>query len=242
MVEGEEMMKKSQSGNMLLESLLAVAIIGMIASAAVPMMKTGRIEESARAIADDMASFQALAAQHFISNRTAYEKAMADGTDANKLCKVGVNPETGAGGTQANSTTQKTCAIDGLMLKYLMAMPKDMNLKNRFGESWVAIFRQVYDKATPPKPTGAVDMLVVSAVVSGTADAVLPDPDRYAEVVSAAAVLGGTGGYIPDADRSTCIAERETSKFEVCGNGWRVKLDDFLSAADLTAFSNRLAK
>ena len=232
---------KRQTGNMLMEALLALAIIGMIASAALPMLKAGQIEESARAVADDMSSFQRIAAQHFISNRSAYEAAMKDGTGADKLCMVGVNPDTGAGGVQANSTTQHTCAIDGSMLKYLLAMPKDMNPTNRFGEAWVAVFRQIYDKETTPKPTGAVDMLVISAVVNGVAAPVVPDAERYSEVVSAATILGGTGGYLPDADRSTCVAQRATSKYEVCGNGWKVKLDDFISAADLTAFSNRLA-
>ncbi|CAN7741894.1 type II secretion system GspH family protein [Acidovorax sp. LjRoot118] len=235
-------MNSNQQGNFMIEALLAVLIVGMMAAATVPMMQEGRIEQNARSAADDMVSFQQAAAQHFISNRSAYETAMKDGTGADKLCKVGIDPVAGTGGMQANSVTKKTCAVDGSMLKYLLAMPDDMNLKNRYGESWVAIYRLIYDTETPPAPTGAVDMLVVSAAVAGApAPQVVPDGQRHKEGLAAAAIVGGSGGLVPDADRATCVASKTAGKYEVCGNGWRVNLSDFVDAPDLAAFSDRLA-
>lgn len=229
-------------GNMLVEAMLAIAIVGFLMTAVLPMIQTAQIEQSARSTADDFASFQTAAAQHFIANRSAYEAAATDGTGADKLCKVGVDPNTGAGGTQANSTTKKTCALDTAMLMYLGALPKSMRTTNRYGESWVAIYRMVYDTAATPAPTGAVDMLTVSAAVTGTPAAVTPDEVRHREIVTGAALQGGSGGFVPDADRAVCTASRAQSKYEVCGAGWKVNLADFVDTPQVTAFGGRLAQ
>jgi hypothetical protein len=232
---------KKQRGSFMFEALLAVLIVGMMAAYAVPMMQAGRIQENGKSTADSFSSFQQAAAQHFISNRSAYEAAMKDGTNADKVCMVGVDPVTGAGGAQANSVTKKTCAIDGSMLKYLKALPADLSLKNRYGESWVAIFRLIYDNQATPAPTGAVDMLVVSAAVAGAAaPQVIPDAERHKENLAAAGLVGGSGGLVPDADRATCVASKTGGKYEVCGNGWRVNLSDFVDPTGVTAFADRL--
>ena len=124
-------MRTIQSGFALSDALLAVAIAGLVTMAALPVLTAGQDEVAARASADDLSSFQQLFAQHFVANRSAYLAAMADGTGAASLCLYKVNIADGSGGTQANSTTLHTCAIDGSMLIYLKAAPANLNLVNR---------------------------------------------------------------------------------------------------------------
>jgi hypothetical protein len=222
--------------------MLAVALMGLVVSAAMPLIIAGQDEVAARSGADDQSSFQQMAAQHFISNRAAYEAAMADGTGAGSLCRVNVNPVDGSGGSQANSVSLHTCAVDTTMLAYLQALPREMRLTNRFGDRWVAIFRQLYDQQNQPKPNGGVDMLIVSSGLGLSAlGPVTPDDRRHREITTAAAINGGVGGYVPDADRSTCVTSRALEKYEVCGNGWKVNLGDFVDAAQVQLFSARLA-
>jgi hypothetical protein len=234
---------RHSKGFALLDTMLAVAVAGLVVSAALPMIIAGEDEIAARSLADDQSSFQQLAAQHFIANRSAYEAAMLDGTGADSLCRVNVNPVDGSGGIQANSLSMHTCALDVTMLAHLQALPRDMRLTNRFGERWVAIFRQLPDRQSLSQPGGAVDMLVVSSGSGpGAPNPVAPDERRYREITSAAAISGGTGGYVPDADRATCVSSRAQAKYEVCGNGWKVNLGDFVDAAMVDLFAARLAK
>ena len=222
------------------EALLTTVIVAAIAAAMMPMIVKNADEKAAKVTADDLSAFQAAASAHFQANRTAYESAMADGTGAANICKVGVDPVTGSGGLQANNTTLHTCAIDGTMLKYLQSLPPNIQPNNRYGEQWVAIFRQVYTTVAPIQPTGGVEMLVVSAKVTGGAAAVVADGRRHSEAMAASEMVSGLGGVIPDTDRSTCVAKRGSSVFEACGNGWRVRLQDFISPTELSSFANRL--
>lgn len=223
--------------------MLAAALVGLVMSAAMPMIIAGQDEIAARSGADDQNSFQQMAAQHFVSNRATYEAAMADGTGAGSLCRVNVNPVDGSGGSQANSVSLHTCAVDATMLAYLQALPRDMRLTNRHGDRWVAIFRQLRDSPSSAQPNGAVDMLVVSSGLGlGPLGPVAPDERRHREITSAAAINGGMGGYVPDADRSTCVTSRALERYEVCGNGWKVNLGDFVDAAQVQMFAARLSK
>ena len=197
---------------------------------------------AARVDADEQSAFQQLAAQHFIANRSTYEAAMADGTGAGSLCRVDVNPLDGSGGSPSSSLSLHTCALDTTMLAFLGALPRGMRLTNRFGGRWVAIFRQLFDAQTPAQSTGAVDMLLVSSDIGLDAlHPVLPDERRHREITSAAAINGGAGGYVPDADRSTCVASRALATYEICGNGWKLHLGDFVDTAQVEIFAARLA-
>ena len=232
--------RKTQRGIALAEMALAVALTAIIYLSVSPLIIKSQDVNVAKSVATDYTAFRAAATAHFQSNRSAYEAAMSAGTDANKLCKVGVNTD-GSGGTVVNSTVMHRCVIDVSMLRYLQALPSNVAARNRYGETWVAIFKQVYDNATPPAPTGAVELFVVSARVDGVAPLVPSDPRAYDEAMTASGFVSGQGGVIPDADRSTCVASRAAGKYEACGAGWKANLADFLEADEVTAFSSRLS-
>lgn len=231
---------KRQRGIALAELALAVGLTAIIYLSVAPLLIKSQDVNVAKGVANDYTAFRAAAAAHFQSNRSAYDAAMSAGTDADKLCKVGVNAD-GSGGTVVNSTTMHRCAIDVSMLRYLQALPSNVATRNRYGETWVAIFKQVYDNAATPAPTGAVEMFVVSARVDGTAPLVPSDPRAYDEATTAAGFVSGQGGVVPDADRSTCIASRAAGKFEACGPGWKANLADFLEPSEVTSFASRLS-
>lgn len=232
--------RRKQGGMALAELALAVGLTSMIMMAMSPLIVRSMDARKARSVAEDYTAFRAAASAHFQSNRSAYDAAMSAGTDADKLCKVGVNAD-GTGGTVVNSTTMHRCVIDASMLRYLKALPAGVSTTNRYGETWVAIFKQIYDSAPTPAPTGGVEMYVVSARVDGTAPAVEPDPRAHDEAITASGFVGGQGGIIPDADRSTCVASRTAAKFEACGSGWKANLADFLEPSEVTAFASRLS-
>lgn len=229
-----------QRGIALMEMALAVGLAALIYLSIGPLIIKSQDVSVAKSVATDYTAFRAAASAHFQSNRGAYEAAMSAGTDADKLCKVGVNAD-GTGGTVVNSTTMHRCAIDVSMLRFLQALPSNVADRNRYGETWVAIFKQVYDNAPTPAPTGAVEMFIVSARVDGTAPAVPSDPRAYDEAMTASGFVSGQGGVVPDADRSTCVASRAAGKYEACGPGWKANLADFLEPSEVTAFSSRLS-
>lgn len=230
---------KKQRGLALQDMMLAVAILGFITAASLPLIGRNVDDLTSQSVAADWQSFKAIAEQHFVANRSAYEAAMTDGTGADALCKINVNTADGTGGIVANSTTLHTCAIDTSMLQYFRVLPDTIRTTNVYGEKWVAIYRLIYNTATPPVPTGGVESIIVSADVTGVGGAVAADSHRYQVAKSAADYVNG-GGVVPDADRTTCTASKATSTFQACGNGWQVNLADFIDPASMVAFGNRL--
>lgn len=227
-----------QKGFALQEALLAVALMSVVLGLFAPVIMRNSDDIAAKATADDFGMFQKAASAHFLSNRAAYVAAMTDGTNAASICKINVDPGTGAGGIVANNTTLHTCAIDGSMLSFLQALPDNVKKVNRYGESWVAIYKLQYTKIAPIAPTGGVEMLVVSANVNGAPTTVAPDARRYSEARTAAEFAGG--GVIPEADRAVCKVSRTSSIYQACGNGWLVNLADFISPAELAQFGSRI--
>lgn len=223
-------------GFALADMMLAVAVMGLVMMAVIPMLNRNSNDANAKSISDDLANFKAAAQAHFTANRSAYDAAMADGTGASTLCKVGVAAD-GSGGTVANSTTLHTCAIDGSMLTYLKAMPTTVKATNAYGEQWVAIYRQIYNAGVA---TGSDEAMFVSAAITTGGGAVAANDRRYRIATVAASTLGGSGGAVPDTDRQLCVATRSNSTYQVCGDGWKVNLSDFISSTQLTAFGARL--
>ncbi len=226
-----------QHGIALADLLLAVAVTGLIVAGSMPLLSRHSDELAARALADDLKAFKVVAEEHFKSNRAVYEAAMTDGTGAAGLCRIGVNPVDGSGGTVANSTALHTCAIDGKMLRFLKVLPATLRTRNAYGESWVAVYRMVYNGSTP---TGAVEAIFASASTDGTGTAVPANARRYQAARTAAGYLGGVGGTVPDTDREVCVAKRATATYQACGDGWKANLADFVSPAELMVFANRL--
>jgi type II secretory pathway pseudopilin PulG len=226
-----------QRGIALADVLLAVAVTGLIVAGAMPLLVRNSDDLAAKAMADDLKAFKSVAEEHFKANRAIYEAAMTDGTGASSLCRIGVNPADGTGGSVANSTTLHTCAIDGNILRFLKVLPATIRPRNAYGESWVAVYRMVYNGITP---TGGVEAIFASASTDGTATAVPANARRYQTARTAAGYLGGNGGIVPDTDREVCIAKRAAATYQACGDGWKANLADFVSPAELTVFSNRL--
>lgn len=227
----------SQRGLALADLLLAVAALGIMLAAALPFVARQGDELAARALADELRLFRIGAEEHFKSNRAAYEAAMADGTGAGQLCRLGINPVDGSGGVVAHSTSLHTCAVDGSLLAYLKALPPGLRPRNAYGGSWVAIHRLVDASGSP---SAGVETLLVSAAVASAGSAVPVDPQRWQIVRHAAAQLERGGGGIPDTDRSTCIARRAVATYQACGDGWKANLAQFVNATELTLFGNRL--
>jgi hypothetical protein len=228
---------RRQLGIALFDILLAVAVTGLIVAGSMPLLARNSDDLAAKALADDLKAFKAVAEEHFKANRATYEAAMTDGTGAASLCRIGVNPADGSGGTVAVSTTLHTCAIDGTMLRFLKVLPSTVRVRNAYGESWVAVYRMVYNGTTP---TGGVEAIFASAATDGTATAVPANARRYQTARTAAGYLGGNGGTVPDTDREVCVAKRAAATYQACGDGWKANLADFVSAAELTLFANRL--
>jgi type II secretory pathway pseudopilin PulG len=223
-------------GFALTDMLLAVAIGGLVIIGALPLLNRSSDDIGAKSIADDLRAFKTVAEAHFLANRTAYEAAMTNGTGAAALCKVGVAAD-GTGGTVANDTTLHTCAIDGAMLRFLNVLPASIKDKNIYGEQWVAIYRQVYNAGVA---TGGVEAMYVSAAITTGGGAVLANARRYQNATVAGNSLGGGGGAVPDTDREICVAKKAITTYQVCGDGWKVNLSDFVTAAQLATFANRL--
>jgi len=146
----------------------------------------------------------------------------------------------GTGGTQANDTALHTCAFDTAFLRWKALWPSERSLNNSLRERWVALAKLEYDSGSPPAPTGGISLLAVSASVSGTPTVVVEDAKQYSRMTTASLMLEGTGGVVPDTDRVTCKAVRSTATYEACGGSWRIALSDYITAASLTAFGNRL--
>lgn len=231
--------RKRQCGAALMEIMLAVVIAGMVIASLSPMVLRRQDQVSAQATANEFSAFRAAAVEFFKWKRTEFLAAMKDGTGADALCMVNVAAD-GSGGQSTYSAALHRCALDTSMMRYLNVLPTSIPLNNRYGERWVAIFKLVYDTQTPPQPTGGVEMMVLSARVDGAAPLVPADPRAYDEAVTAAGFASGQGGVIPDADRSTCVASRSSGKYESCGVGYRVNLNQFLESGEVSAFASRL--
>ena len=83
-------------------------------------------------------------------------------------------------------------------------------------------------------------MLVVVERPDGALTEVGPDAQRTEELASSMTTLGGNGGIVPVGDMEACAAIRGSATYQVCGNGWKVNLADFVDATQVTTFSNAL--
>lgn len=150
-------------GLSLLETMIGLALMGAALTFALKASDQSNGEQRGRQDAETLATFQQLAAQYFVSNRTAMMSAMVstDASDANvqthcviKVATVtatvapGTTPgSAGANGTLAWSSTKKTCAMDATLLQAKSqwpGLPIDFQ-DPAMGGQWryVAIFRRV---------------------------------------------------------------------------------------------------
>lgn len=218
------MSHRKQCGFALMETTLALAVGAAVMLGVVRMLQQTNSDLRARTLAEQQQAFMNAAGNFYLANAEKMLAAMADGTDATSYCVVGANAGTGVGGTVSNDTNLKTCALDADWLKWKQAIPAGFKSVNPHNQRWVAIFKRVYEGAVA---TDAVEMLVVGANVGGIATTVTD----LRELQSAAELVGGAGGYVPDKDRVVCKYSAPANTFEACGTqgGWKVDLKKFVN-------------
>lgn len=228
-------LRKTQAGFGLVEILIGLIIAGALFGFMLRMNTRAEATTIGRARADQLASFQQLAAQFFAANRTSFQAAMAgDAAAAAQFCLINVAAD-GTGGVNTVNTTKRTCAFDSTLLKAKGLWPAGANVNITGVNRYVAISRQVMSADAVPVPTGADEFLVVLAQLDGTGAVMTSGTATFTGDVKQAIeetkagmdALGGTGGYIPPGkDMGPCQYNATTK--HVCGTGWIVSLADFL--------------
>jgi len=223
-----------QRGISLIESLLALAIAIVMLSALFFLLADGQTELRAKNQAERIQSFQRVAAQYYMGNRSNLLDAMDgdDGGEADVYCRINV-PENGEGGQPSHDQARHTCTVDASLLRAHRLLPPSFNDSTPHGEKLIAVFRRIYDE--DGIATGNVDMIVLTVFADG--GQYLRNDRRHAESLSVAAHLGATGGVLPDRDRGHCKVQRSSGTYQICGNGWHLNLADFLGAEQLDAFA-----
>ena len=227
---------RMQRGFSLIEIVVGTALTGLVLASALALAQRSNDQTTGRSQADQLTSFQQLAGQYFIANRTAIEAAMGgDATKAAQYCQINV-PLGSTTGTLATNSAKRTCAFDATLLNANGLWPVGMSVDAIPGQArYVAIVRQIMTTGGTPAPTGADEMLIVLAPESGgnvqTTGTVAfsGDVKRAADQIEASmAAMGGTGGFIPPGtDYGNCQYNATTE--QVCGAGWAVVLSDFIN-------------
>lgn len=230
-----------QRGFALFEILLGLIFMAIVAGSVIQWQSRNSTVERARLEAESLASFQKLAEQYILNNRSEILQATQSGTNANKHCVFGATGYSAAtgvltGGTVTNDTSLHTCAFDAIALSLKGMWP--FGTPATTDDRWVAIVKQVYSGATP---TGNLEVLFVKASASGTLPPILPwdkDQSQAMKANEAAKVLGSAGGVIPVGTTATCQATRST--VQACGNGWKVDLSQFVSSSKMATVKGAL--
>lgn len=214
-----------QRGVGLAETLLGLAVASAMLVGVARIVSLGQKDLRAKNVAEQQAAFTTAAAQYFVSNKAAILKATEDGTGAADHCVLDADPATGTGGTAANNTVKHTCAFDVDWLRWKKAIPESFSPTNIYNQKWTAIVRQVYDGTTA---TGDAEMLIVAARNGGAERSV----SDLRELAATASLVGGNGGFIPDADKSVCVWDAVAGKYEACGTqgGWKADVADFVNS------------
>jgi len=224
-----------QRGMTLLEALLATAIAATMMGALVHLLSDSQTELRAKNVAEQIQGFQRVAAQYFQSHRSQLLDAMDanDKGEAKLYCQINVPPNNIDAGQPAFDLKRRTCMIDASLLQARHLLAKNALQRTAHGEKLVAVFRRLEDENQDL--TGNVEMLVLSVLDDRASYA--RNPKRFVESSSIASYLGATGGMLPDGDRGKCVVDPGAGTYEVCGNGWKLKLDDFLDSTQLSAFN-----
>ena len=230
--------KAIQKGFFLVELMVGLAIIGTVLLFAASLSKTSDAKVGGAESGQQLIEFTAEASKFYKTNRAVIDAAMTDGTAAAQWCKIGLAAD-GSGGTQANSVTKHTCAFDASLMKAKGLFNVSLSTGTR-ESSYVAIFRQLYDTASPPVATGASEAIFVLTPKSGALDGVIVTPEMSDEIISARTAMGGVGGMVPAGDFAGCVASRTSATFQVCGTSWKVNLTDYIDPPQLATFAASL--
>lgn len=236
-----QLKRHAQRGTAMVETVLAIGVSATVLAGAVVMMSWTQDEQRARQVAEHMQAFQNAAAEHVQANRATILQAMTAGVagnaaELNSICLRNASVD-GSGnviGTPVHSVAKRTCAFDATYLKARRELPPSFANNLPTGERIFAIVRVGYEGADQ---TGDLEMLVIGEAVGA-----VTRNQNYPMISTAANLLGGSGGVIPDAHRGNCVAHRGNAINEVCGTqgGWKVDLGDFINSTQLTTFRNAL--
>jgi hypothetical protein len=227
-----------QRGWALMEVALATAILIPLGLWALQSQVAEFERARGLANAERTQDFTTLALKYYEANQAQLLTAMADGTGAATLCRLGVNPaatQPETTGIQANNPTKHTCAIDASVLRWKGIAPAnfpDLNVRN---QRMVAVFRRIYDTSTAPA-TATDNVELVHLPASGATGLAGYAPNASGAtgidpVVRDAKPLGASGGIIADGDRVVCRwMDANPAQREMCGSqgGWKVNLADFV--------------
>lgn len=252
-----------KNGFVFMEIILAIAVMSVIVAFTLRMTSDQNTQILAKNKAEDFATFQQVAAQYFISNKTDMLAAMADtspGTSVKAHCVVSVvdlnqtidpgnSPgNAGTNGTLAWSTTKKTCAFDATLLAAKKVWPAGVpyNFKDvdAGGDArYVAIFKRVVSPG-PDNILGNADdvlsdnveMLVLQMDIDGNLGLISPNlwmGDRDRRMQTETIRSGLGATGGTFAFGDVGWCQSNNTQTNVCGNGWNVNLENFLDSAQL---------
>ncbi len=222
----------TQSGNSLLELILGMGIVLVISLSVLEMNSKAQAQEKGRLNADALQAFTQVAAQYFIANRLELESIMSGLSETNlspSLCAINVTALSPLGVPSANAL-KHTCAIDTSLLRAKGLWPRSMSI-DQGAHRLVAVFRLL---GAPGALAPADEVLILTTELQGgnvrtQGDVVYSASlKQFVEQTSASlGSLGASGGYVPPGhDFGNCRYNEQLK--EICGQGWRVNMDDFL--------------
>ena len=235
---------RRQRGISLIESIIAVGLMG----AALVLVTQYRVSETSvdtgRKEGQTLQSFQALAAQYFINNRSEIEAAInassSSDPEVTKHCvgfiddiddDLNLNPPNPAdqNGKVLWSGTKNTCAFDLTLLQHKGLSPA-FNVSHVHPSGGTGTFRHVAvfrreAGQTPDTLSADTQMLVLAVAENGGGSVPITSP-VLKNFQGQMRVLGESGGVVPVGLYGDCTAN--STKVEVCGQGWRFDLSDWV--------------
>ncbi len=248
--------RSPERGVSLLEILFGLVIVGLMMVQALQLKSANDRKASARVRADNLAAFQRVASQYYLTNRQAMDAAMGSG-DPRSIqdhCRVydrvpaDINtdepPIAYDAMVSAGVRNGATCALDAYWLQRRGVWPPNISIEVMPGVKWVAIFK-MFSEPTDVRD-GSVEMLVVLAPFDNSGYSTVAVPaDQLPFLHTSRDSLGATGGLIPLGDARQCAtlpaAGGRPERLEACGNGWKVELNDFVTASQLQTLRARVS-
>ncbi|MCL4682868.1 MAG: hypothetical protein KJZ92_16585 [Rhodocyclaceae bacterium] len=215
---------RSMRGYLLVEVMLGMTVMILIGAYLLRQSAQSSHEVSAKIYADNMLKVREAADSYAVANKSGIIAA-TDGTTPENYCKVNVNPADGTGGTVANNTTKKTCAVDVTWLIWKGYLPAGFKETTPEGSRWAAIYRQI--------DTQTLEGIVVAATTVGAVTVTpMATLAKQGSALDKAATLAGiNAGIVPDGVSHPCPwhASDNTQRF-ICGTqgAWQAKLSDFV--------------
>jgi type II secretory pathway pseudopilin PulG len=258
------------SGSFIIEIIIGLAILGVVMSFSLMLTQKNSDKQTGRLDAEILSSFQQMAAQYFVSNRTEMMAAMvaAAASDANvqKHCVVmiptitaTINPGTvsgaaGANGTLAWSSTKKTCSFDASLLQANSQWQGKVSfIDTVMGGQWryVAIFKIVMTAGPDTVlgtaddiPSENVEMLVVKMDENMSLGTSVTANDWSLDKSRIARSLT-TRDTLSESGGVMPIGSvgwctTNKTTTQICGNNWNIDLSNWIDSAQLAIIRQKL--